>query len=198
MASERYNELTNTLIAAGRYIADRAEAEPTAANVALAVDMLRKQSVMLDKLYETTTQLGHLIDETDCKDPTCIVHGSKATVSVKDLIGKVRGDSVEAMRAAFNGELERRAGPDPKDVLGADPTDREQFVQMPVWSGEKLEQLADLFAVIHAETNDEDPRDIILRAMAVYRSFVTHARAGGQVKFVKTGSPDRTLKVRLR
>lgn len=61
-----------------------------------------------------------------------------------------------------------------------------------------FKKLGDLFLEIAAETSDEDPRDIILRAMATYRHFVKHARAGGQVKFVKDGAPDRVLKVRLK
>lgn len=71
--------------------------------------------------------------------------------------------------------------------------------EMPSWGDdpEKARQLYDLFLDVFRETTDEDPRDIVLRAMAVYRSFVKHARAGGQVKFVGVGA-EKTLKVRLR
>lgn len=90
------------------------------------------------------------------------------------------------------------------DVLGGAPKkpladgEREPAPEMPRWEGEKLEQLVELFLDVWPETLDEDPRDVVLRAMATYRSFVRHARSGGQVKFVKEGEKDRTLKVRLR
>jgi len=71
--------------------------------------------------------------------------------------------------------------------------------KMPPWTEEKSQQLADLFLDIYGLTTDQDPNDLLLRSMAVYRAFVAHARAGGQVKFVGIeGQKDRTLTVRLR
>ena len=124
----------------------------------------------------------------------------------------------EQFQKAFNQKMREQGRTETlDDVLGEGPSDatpavlracekiskregggREKHVEMPPWDEEKSEQLADLFLEIYRETTDEDPRDIVLRAMAVYRSFVVHARAGGQVKFVREGQPDRTLKVRLR
>ena len=129
-----------------------------------------------------------------------------------------RRRSFEAFQRSFNEEMRKQGRSETlDDVLGEGKSDatpavlracekisrregggREKHVEMPAWDAEKSEQLADLFLEIYRETTDEDPRDIVLRAMAVYRSFVIHARAGGQVKFVREGHPDRTLKVRLR
>lgn len=68
-----------------------------------------------------------------------------------------------------------------------------------VWDGERRDQLEELLDDLQRETTDEDDRVIMLRALAVYRSFVTHARRGGKVLYVNAdGSPPRTLKVRLR
>lgn len=106
----------------------------------------------------------------------------------------------EGVRDTFNAEMKARGiSTSFEDVLGAAPPPPEPpLPRMPPWTAEKSEQLADYFLEIYEHTTEQDANDVLLRAMGVYRSFVAHARSGGQVKFVKEGAPERTLKVRLR
>lgn len=110
-----------------------------------------------------------------------------------------RRKNFESFQKAFNEEMRRRGSNQTlDDVLGAGP--KQELPRLPemfAFDPEHAEQLVDLFLDIHKETADDDARVIVLRAMAVYRSFCKHARAGGQVKFVGVGA-DKTLKVRLR
>lgn len=62
----------------------------------------------------------------------------------------------------------------------------------------RKEQLQERLAYLLAETTDEDPGDVLLRALAVYQSMVKEVRDGGAVKYVKADGTERTLKVRLR
>lgn len=124
----------------------------------------------------------------------------------KKRIEEERAKSFNAFQEAFNEEMKKRGSKSTlDDVLGAKPVDQpcmdamKSGVVMPAWEGEKLDQLCDLFIEIYKQTTDDDPRDIILRAMATYRHFVNHARAGGQVMFVGiNGGRDRFLTVKLR
>lgn len=107
------------------------------------------------------------------------------TETLADILG---GKKAAVQAAPANG--------DPSEVLPKDAVP-----VMPPWDEEQMALFTEYFLDIFKETTDEDPRDLVLRAMAVYRSFVKHARAGGRVKFVKEDDPTFKpvfLKVRLR
>lgn len=111
-----------------------------------------------------------------------------------------RKKNFEDFEKAFNQAMREQGSSKTLDtVLGEDPSTKksEPAPKMPAWDEERSNQLAELFLDIYKETTDDDPRDVVLRAMACYRAFVKHARAGGQVKFVGIGN-EKTLKVRLR
>ncbi len=185
MGTERYDELTTELVAAGKTVADRLEACPNeAAFQKMAVTTIRRQCEMITKLHEVMV-LARITAKIN-------------NIDFKKEIAATREASVEAFRVAFNKAM-AGIGETSGDVLGdgKPPAIANEMVQMPRWEGEKLEQLTDLFRIIHDATDDDDPRDIVLRAMATYRHFVSHARAGGQVKFVGIGK-DKLLKVRLK
>ncbi len=124
----------------------------------------------------------------------------------KKKIEEQRAKSFAEFQKMFNAEMAKRGSKTTlDDVIGNGPVDKtahdalSQALVMPPWEGEKLEQLCDLYMEIYQETTDEDPRDVVLRAMATYRHFVRHARAGGEVRFVGiNGAKDRKLTVKLR
>lgn len=69
------------------------------------------------------------------------------------------------------------------------------------WEGPQQRQLTELLEALRADTVEPDDVTIILRALAIYRSFVAHAKSGGKVVYQpadgSTQKP-RTLKVHLR
>lgn len=62
----------------------------------------------------------------------------------------------------------------------------------------QMAQGAELASELMKDTTDEGPRDILLRAMGIYRSIIRHVKTGGVVKFHSPDGDSKTLKVRLR
>lgn len=212
---ERWNALTRSMVDIARHAADmldkgRAPAKAIApggtvhdavalppAVVETGIEVIRKLAGMVETMQESQNVImaaAAAVVRTDNAH-------ERAALYQRALGLQCREDrrQFDAMRDAFNAALQMlHKAVDEGDVLGAGPRPAAPPVpQMLPW-GDKGAQLAELYDDIHGETTDDDPRDVVLRAMAVYRSFVKHARRGGQVKFVKDGEKDRVLKVRLR
>lgn len=106
----------------------------------------------------------------------------------------------DKFKEAFDAEAARRGDPRKFDDFMGEMNSAQEAAA-PKAEGEPNKhrgQLQELVMELHKETTDEDPRDIILRALSIYRSVVRHVRAGGTVKFVNEDGTDKTLKVRLR
>lgn len=156
----------------------------------------------LDALYAKVDEAGTNFLTTELALIRWLMKEMNA-VDFEDFKKKLDADKAgrfAAFQKTFNDEMAKRGDPRTLEtILGANPNAKKIDAPfMPAWDAERSEQLGDLFEIIAKETADEDPRDIVLRAMSIYRSFVTHARGGGQVKFVKEGAEPKTLKVRLR
>lgn len=97
-------------------------------------------------------------------------------------------------KEAFNAEMRKN---------GKDQT-FEDYMRAPSSLGGEPEanparaQLEEMVMELRESTTDDGPQEIILRGLAVYRSIVRHAKAGGTVKFVAADGTEKTLKVRLK
>lgn len=162
-----------------------------------AVDKLRDKEAQL----EHTARMIRVVRALDEMTRRADLSGPPNRDAFESAVRAEKSSLFEGLRRAINEELRRKGLGENAfdDVLGELPRLPEApGPSMPAWDAERAERLADFFLDVYRETTDEDPRDLLLRAMGVYRSFVKHARAGGQVKFVREGAPERTLKVRLR